>query len=311
MDLQTALDRITFKISTVDDSHAVNSLVSTKNILYELNSQLKLYAMKTKGIQDFYSVPITSNSQFIDAPPLALRTEAYRYAYLITRGWVNPIDIRGQRDITPIFRGLPIRSVGGWIMLLNEINKQRIYFYPMSATSFNSTTLTGNINSSVTTIPVTSAASFIATGGRLTIGTEKILYEYKDMTNFYGCVRGVEGTTAATHSTNDAVNENNLVLTYSRLPTPLTVTDTPTAPQLASELEIVEEHIEGVLDITSYSLFRHIDAERAAAYKADAVAMLEQYKLDIQKGYSKSRPGVNVRNPYLNENGIPLNGNRC
>lgn len=310
MNLRDALARITFKISTVDDSHAVNSLVSTVNMLYELNAQLNLYAMKTKGIQDFYSVPITSNNQFIDAPPLALRTEAYRYAYLITRGWVNPIDIRGQRDITPIFRGLPIRSVGGWIMILNEINHQRIYFYPMSATSFNSTTLTGNISAVDTTLPVTSAASFIATGGRLTIGTEKILYEYKDMTNFYGCVRGVEGTTAAIHGTNDAVNENNLVLTYSRLHTPLTITANPTTDQLNAELEIVEEHVEGILDITSYGLFRHIDAERAAAYKADAVAMLEQYKLDIQKGYSKSRPGVNVRDPYLGESGIPLNGNR-
>ena len=291
-------------------SRAVNPLVSTSNILYELNAQMKAYAIKTKGIRDVYSVGVTSNDQFIDAPQYALRSEAYQFAYLITRGWINPIDIRGQRDTLSIFRVTPIRSVGSWLMIYNEGNVQRIYLYPMAGTSYNTTTLTSSISAVDTTIPVSSTASFISTGGRLTIDNEVMLYEYRDATNFYGCVRGLELSTATTHAQNAEVDENNLIINYARLPVPLTVTDNPTSPQLAAELEIVEDHIEGLCDIVAYNLLIKIDPARATAYKIDGEALFEQFKLDIGKGYNKMRSGVNVREPYINESGIPLNGNR-
>ena len=151
MILSDVLNRIKFKIGSMDDiqSRAVNPLVSTSNILSELYAQMKAYAIKTKGIQDFYSVGVTSNDQFLDAPIYAIRTEAYRYAYLITRGWINPIDIRGQRDVYSIFRTSPIKSLGSWLMILNEGNKQRMFLYPMSGTSYNTTTLTDDITAVV------------------------------------------------------------------------------------------------------------------------------------------------------------------
>ena len=312
MILSDVLNRIKFKIGSMDDiqSRAVNPLVSTSNILSELYAQMKAYAIKTKGIQDFYSVGVTSNDQFLDAPIYAIRTEAYRYAYLITRGWINPIDIRGQRDVYSIFRTSPIKSLGSWLMILNEGNKQRMFLYPMSGTSYNTTTLTDDITASDTTIPVNNTGSFITTGGRITIGSEKILYEYRDLTNFYGCVRGLELTTASTHSNGATVSENNLILNYSRLPIPLTITDTPSSQDLAAELEIVEDHIEGLCDVVAYNLLIKIDPARAAAYKIDGEALFEQFKIDIAKGYNKMRSGVNIREPFINESGIPFNGNR-
>jgi len=62
------------------------------------------------------------------------------------------------------------------------------------------TTLNGAINNSVTTITVTSAAAFPASG-RIDIDTELITYTGKTATTFTGCVRGANGTTAASHLT--------------------------------------------------------------------------------------------------------------
>ena len=308
MILSDVLNRVKFKVGSMDDiqSKSINPLVSTSNILYELNAQMTEYAKYTYGIQDIYSTSVTSNDQFIDGAPLALRSQAYKYAYLISRGWAQPLDIRGQRDITPVFHGITIRSVGGWLLVMNEVNKQRLFLHPMAGASYNTTTLTAGISSSDTTIPVTSAGSFINTGGRITIESEKILYEYKDATNFYGCVRGLEMTTAASHSNATAVDENNLVINYSRLPISLTVTDTPSGSDLAKEIEIVDDHIEGVCCKTAAPLLIKIDPARSTIMKIEADKYFEQYKLDISKGYGRNRQGVDVRQPYINEDGLPL-----
>jgi len=76
-----------------------------------------------------------------------------------------------------------------------------------TATSF----LNGTIDSSVTTIVVDDASGFTA-AGTLLIGNELITYTAKTGTDFTGCVRGVEGTVAASHLDNTVVSE---ATTYS------------------------------------------------------------------------------------------------
>jgi hypothetical protein len=56
----------------------------------------------------------------------------------------------------------------------------------------------GGINNSTATIVVDSTTGFAATG-TLLIDSELITYTGKTATDFTGCVRGVEGTTAAAH----------------------------------------------------------------------------------------------------------------
>ena len=62
------------------------------------------------------------------------------------------------------------------------------------------TTLNGGINNIVTTITVVSTSAF-PTSGRIDIGTELITYTGKTATDFTGCVRGANGSTAASHLT--------------------------------------------------------------------------------------------------------------
>jgi hypothetical protein len=68
----------------------------------------------------------------------------------------------------------------------------------------STTLLNGAIDNIVTTITVDSTASFPA-AGTMYIGTELITYTAKTATDFTGCVRGTNGTTAASHLDNAVV----------------------------------------------------------------------------------------------------------
>ncbi len=66
------------------------------------------------------------------------------------------------------------------------------------------TTLNGGIDNIVTTITVNSASAF-PSSGRIDIGTELITYTSKNATQFLGCTRGANGSTAASHLTGATV----------------------------------------------------------------------------------------------------------
>ena len=66
------------------------------------------------------------------------------------------------------------------------------------------TQLDGSLNNSATTITVDATAAF-PTSGRIDIDTELITYSGKTATTFTGCVRGANGSTAASHLDNAVV----------------------------------------------------------------------------------------------------------
>lgn len=82
----------------------------------------------------------------------------------------------------------------------SDINTQYGAFY------FDySTTLTADINNSVTTIPVTTTTGF-STAGAIVIGAELITYTGKTATSFTGCTRGAASSPNAAHTTGEFVN---------------------------------------------------------------------------------------------------------
>jgi len=62
------------------------------------------------------------------------------------------------------------------------------------------TTLNGAIDAVTTTVVLTDATNFPATGGFVTIGTEAISYTSKTGNSLNGVVRGADGTVAASHA---------------------------------------------------------------------------------------------------------------
>ena len=88
------------------------------------------------------------------------------------------------------------------------VDGQSVYTFfrsPADGTSSGiSTTLSAGINAAVTTIGVASVTG-LPTSGTLTIGTEQISYTGISSLNITGCVRGINGSTAATHDSGDAV----------------------------------------------------------------------------------------------------------
>jgi len=70
-----------------------------------------------------------------------------------------------------------------------------------------STTLSAGINAAVATIGVASVTGMPTTGGLITVNSEQITYSGISSLNLTGCVRGVNGSTAASHSSADAVTQ--------------------------------------------------------------------------------------------------------
>ena len=89
------------------------------------------------------------------------------------------------------------------------VDGQAVYTFfrsPADGTSSGvSTTLSAGINTAVTTIGVASVTGLPTAGGIIIVGTEQITYSGISSLNLTGCVRGVNGSTAATHTTGDAV----------------------------------------------------------------------------------------------------------
>jgi hypothetical protein len=67
---------------------------------------------------------------------------------------------------------------------------------------------------------------------------------------------------------------------------------------MSRELEIPDEHMNGIIDLTVYNLLQKIDPERAMPYKIDAAAFLRQAKEDIQQGRSAIIRGSFIGEAY-------------
>jgi hypothetical protein len=309
MKLNEALDIIRGDTGTLSDitGKAINNLYTTKFILQHLMIQLNDYARITKAIEDIYSTQLTTQTPWIDAPPLALRSEAYRFAIVLISGRIWPMDIMGFNESYSYF---PVRNTSGitnWMLPWGKAGAEKFYVFPLKSSAPVTTTLTSGITAMDTTIPVVATAGMTYNDGRFTIGTEKIVYGRKDTTNFYDCLRGQEGTTAVAHLTGVTLTENNLILFYRRMHTRLYIDSDDFVPEnlLATDLEVCEDHIQGVIKATCYNLLLKVDTTRAANFKVDADELYKEYAEGVRRGRSAIRNGTNIRPAFLFESGQP------
>lgn len=97
------------------------------------------------------------------------------------------------------------------------IENGKIYFYRIDSEAAETDTLNGAITAAATEITVDSTSD-IAERGTIKIDDEKISYTNKTATQFKGCTRGAEGTTAATHADGATVTDYNIKIVYAYKP---------------------------------------------------------------------------------------------
>lgn len=98
-----------------------------------------------------------------------------------------------------------------------------------SATS----TASGAIGTTVTTIGLTAASGTFRSKGWVLIGSEVVEFTGVSGTTLTGCVRGVHGTSAASYASNATVTEIDLQMLYRRSPTVLSATtSSPDIPEM-------------------------------------------------------------------------------
>ena len=116
-----------------------------------------------------------------------------------------------KRSLNILFSEWGNRGLHFWEVInqnVTLVNGQSVYTFFRSATDGTSdgvsTTLTAAMTNSQATVPCTSIIGF-ATFGTITIGTEQMTYTGISSLNLTGVVRGVNGSTAATHANTDPV----------------------------------------------------------------------------------------------------------
>lgn len=131
---------------------------------------------------------------------------------------------------SPVFRSVPLAKIDAnrfdilhWNATTTgnpthfSIWQNKIRLYPLPTTGAAFSQLNGAISSTATTITLTSASQF-SPSGRIIIDNEVISYNYKTPTQLLGCVRGLEGTTAAAHSDGAMVLERDIIYKAYREP---------------------------------------------------------------------------------------------
>src|SRR3990167_8964800 len=103
----------------------------------------------------------------------------------------------------------------------------QIILYPLSTTGANTDTLNGALTASAVSITVDDTSGFDPSG-RIIIDSEVISYSSLSSTQFLGCQRGLEETTAATHSDGATVTARDIIYTANREPNELVDTQDET-----------------------------------------------------------------------------------
>lgn len=121
-----------------------------------------------------------------------------------------------KRSLNLLFSEWGNREIHYWevanqnVPLVNGVNTYTFFRTTADGTQTSrvSTTLSANITSTSATTGITlTSISNLPTNGLLLVGTEQIAYTGFSSTELTGVVRGANGTTAATHTSGDAVNQ--------------------------------------------------------------------------------------------------------
>ena len=212
-----------------------------------------------------------------------------------------------KRSLNVLFSEWGNRGLHFWevknqnVTLVDGQATYNFYRSPSDGTSDGvSTTLSAGINATATTIALTSTTGF-ATSGTILIGTEEITYTAISGSNLTDCVRGVNGTTAAIHSTDDAVAQSPRGMTdiqEANYRVKSTFVDTPMTKISRSQYQAFSNKTDKGLP-TQYWVQRFIDRVSLTLYLTPGAAHDGNY---INFYYTKRIDDVGA---YTNASDVP------
>lgn len=180
-------------------------------LLTWINYGIRNFSRKTEWLEKTKAYPMVANQYLYDLPSDILKVDS---VYFEGKYRVWPRD-REQFHTTV---GHSPATPGPRPWLYEQFpwdTKLRIYPVPSSASA--SSTLSGGINDSVTSLTLADASSFPSTG-RVTINSEQILYYAKSSNTLSQLVRGDGFTTAVSHSNGDTVKYAPLEVSFAYQP---------------------------------------------------------------------------------------------
>jgi hypothetical protein len=182
-------------LGTIPADHAINTIVFKVNDYADMEiltlgnsiNNLVTTIPWTAGIENAHSIPTTGT--------IAINGEIIRYTGPgnIDRGEFDSSTNVYGRSLTSVTRGLYGTTASSYT------TGQYAYSLSRSISPLISTTLTGGINSSVTTVQLTSIVGFSTTSGCIMVDDEFIHYATTSGNYIKLCTRGWEYTTAASH----------------------------------------------------------------------------------------------------------------
>lgn len=192
------------------------------------NKGIRNWSTFVKWYERIVALPVTALNPILVLPVDTLALQMLRWQ---DRGRVRSVDMstHAERTFGSIGSGNPFRYV-------NTPKNKRIIMSPAPTVGSYTTTLSGPLNITATTIPVVSTTNF-PTSGRLILDNglgnqEQVEYYNTDATNFLLCRRGDGDTTAVTHSQICIVTEGKIVAYTKALPSDLVaVGDTSLMPE--------------------------------------------------------------------------------
>ncbi len=302
MKLYEVIERIEFNIASNDDlsGKGVNTIFSKKNIVYALQTALDHYSQYTLGIEGIKSYGVSMTQRSVNAPADAIRTNTYRGFFAVISNLKYLLKPEEFMQINTAYYGNSYTGIPTNVYFWDNY----INIFPLFNENFSSSIVNNaaGITATSTKIAVNSVSGFLEYEGRIQIGDEIISYEkFDSATNaFINCRRGVEGTVAAPHAFGTDVYGKNFYVYYykNHWKVPLLNNSTIDPAYLGKEVEVSDDHMEGIVDEASYKLLSKVDISRAELYKRDYTSFLEKCKYQLVKGRDNTRTYKHVRNRF-------------
>lgn len=195
----------------VTDITADGNDFSLATLLLWLNDAMRIMATSAPIIQDWHAIASEEGMDIYELPSRILSVEQLWYdSQPCVR--VPELDMLWSEKVTSRSYYFGPHSIHA---------TPRIHVSPAADRTSLSTTTTGALTATTTTIPLTSVTG-LQDYGYIKVEDEIIMYRTISTLNLTQVLRGQAGTTATTHASGAAVTELNIFFKCSRLPVPVT-----------------------------------------------------------------------------------------